>query len=231
MLKRVPTVRTNFTIADFIKSLVRAWYDLYRVLPKKSQVAVLYAQWGLETGLGTYCWNFNTGNIKAVDVPGVVVEYCVLSGVWEIVNGRKVFLSPENPGSWFRAFPTLDAGVDYHMSFLRNKRYKIAWTAVEQGDPVQFAKLLKQQGYYTAAEADYIKAMQYHFVRFMADSIYESALQDVINELNIVNFPDDYKPIDMQTFNVVDDSFTRKEKMASKNLLYRWAIKIKNIFN
>lgn len=211
MLIRVPTVRTNFSKVDFVKSLIKAWGRTYNVAPTKMQIAVIFAQWALETGSGTYCWNNNVGNVKAVDSPNATIEYCALNGVWEIVNGKKVILSPENPGAWFRSFKTLDEGVEFHMALLRNRRYKIAWSAVEQGDPALFAKLLKQQGYYTAPEADYVRAMNYHFLRFMTDTLFENALQQVATEIYPIPAPPEYKPVDIITHTVQEDIVEKKE--------------------
>ena len=216
MLVRVPTVRTNFAKIDFVKSLIKAWYRIYNNAPTKVQMGVIFAQWALETGSGTYCWNNNVGNVKAVDSTTETIEYCALNGVWEIVNGKKVTLSPENPGAWFRSFRSLDDGVAFHTNLLRNRRYRTAWVAVEQGDPALFAKLLKQQGYYTAPEADYVRAMQYHFLRFMIDTTFEDALLQAKAEL----FPPapppppppptEYKPVDVITYPTQEDVVDRK---------------------
>jgi len=180
MLKRVETVRTNFIIKDFIKSMVLVWKDMYGSFPSKKSLAVLFAQWSLETGQGASCWNNNLGNIKAKDTEGEVIEYCVLKGVWEIVNGKKIILPPEDPGSWFRSFPTLTEGVKFHFNFLKNKRYKAAWVAVEEGDYKKFASLLRKQGYYTASEEDYAKGMSGYYNNFMNGKTFDT----VIAELN-----------------------------------------------
>ena len=223
MLVRVATVRTSFKIEDFIDSLIKAWYEQYGSNPIKSQIAVIYAQWGLETGLGAFCWNNNIGNIKAFDVPGTTVEYCALNGVWEIINGKRIVLSSEDPGAWFRSFRTLDLGVAHHIDLLRNRRYKTAWLAVEQGNPAQFAHLLKQQGYYTAPEADYIKAMQYYFNKFMNDTIFER----VINALNI-NFPSDYKPVNISIFDTITDTVVKPDHPTFTTNIFN---KIRNILH
>lgn len=229
MLTRVPTVRTNFQVEDFIKSLAKAWYQQYNVIPAKNQLAVIYAQWGLETGLGTFCWNNNIGNVKAVDIPGTVIEYCALNGVWEIVNGKRITLSPEDPGAWFRSFPTLDLGVASHMDLLRNHRYKTAWTAVEAGDPAQFAHLLKQQGYYTAPEADYMRAMQYYYSKFMTGNIYEQVMASLVSYFEQIEFPQNYTPI---TFPVIEDAVNKADAIAiAPSRISLLINKIKNIFD
>lgn len=176
MLKVVPTVRTKFSTQDLTKSLIESWHDSYNELPKKEQIGVIFSQWALETGLGNSCWNFNLGNVKAVDDPNSIIEYCMLSNVWEIINGQKVIFQPPHPATWFRAFPTLKDGVMFHLDFLKNHRYKSSWSAIEAGDPAQFAHLLKMQHYYTAPEADYVKAMNIYFKKFMADPTFEQVI-------------------------------------------------------
>jgi len=176
MLKRVPTVKTNFDRYEFTSSMIKAWREIYGQLPDKKSIAVIYAQWSGETGQGMSCWNFNIGNVKAADVNGSIIEYCVLNNVWEIIGGKKVILPPENPGSWFRSFPTLDDGVRHHFSFLRSK-YKIAWSAVEAGDPVEFSKKLREKGYYTASLESYVKSMNWFFDQFMKSNYFEEFLK------------------------------------------------------
>lgn len=235
MLQQVPTVRTSFQTSDFISALIKAWYGLYNAFPTKEQIGVIYSQWGVETGLGTYCWNNNIGNVKAVDQSGVVVEYCALNGVWEIINGQRVTIPPENPGAWFRSFPTLDSGVAWFIGFLRNARYKVAWTAVEQGSPAQFAHLLKQQGYYTASEASYVQAMQYYFNKFMKDATFDTVLQGITaqqpqpSSTSTIEFPSDYQPLN---FDVKDNAFNRSDYThVSHSALNAFAVKVQNIFS
>lgn len=176
MLIKVPTVRTTCTDAELCEALILAWQSIYNVLPQKKSIAVIISQHNVETGSGISCWNWNLGNEKAADVAGQNVEYCALTGVWEIINGKKVILPPENPGSWFRSFKTLKEGVAFHIDFLKNHRYKNAWTAIEQGDPAGFAHLLKMAKYYTAPEADYVKLMLVFFNKFMKDQTFESVI-------------------------------------------------------
>lgn len=199
MLQLVPTTRTPFGISDFTKALIYAWYQIYNALPTREQIAVIFSQWALETGLGSSCWNFNIGNIKAVDAPDQTITYCMLENVWEIVNGKKVMFQPPNPATWFRAFDTLDAGVAFQLAFLRNKRYHVAWSAVEQGNPALFAHLLKEAGYYTAPEADYVRAMQYHFAQFNKIGIFENVLSAAEIDIGSISLPPDYQPLDGYT--------------------------------
>ena len=172
------TVKTTCSKSELIKGFVDGWIKQFNQIPSKESIGVLYAQNSLETGGTKYMWNWNIGNVKAVDKPGETVEYCVLNNVWEIINGKRIILSPNDPGSWFRSFPTLADGVAHHFNFLKNNRYKHAWTAVESGNPAAFAHLLKVAGYYTASETDYIKLMNSFFNSYMKSNDYENAVSN-----------------------------------------------------
>lgn len=176
----VPTVRTSYTQAQLIEGFVRGWFKTFGVLPSKKSIGVLYAQNTLETGSSIAMWNNNIGNVKFVPNANPAkddgVTYMMLANVWEIVNGKKVIFQPPSPATWFRAFETLADGIAFQLGFLRNYRYKKAWTAVEAGDPAEFAHLLRVAGYYTAPEADYVKLMNYHFNVFMKTNSFELAV-------------------------------------------------------
>ena len=182
MLKLVDTIQTNFSQKELIKTLIETWFNIYNKLPDKENIAIIFSQWSLETGQGKFCWNYNIGNVKAFDRANEVIEYCSLKGVWEIVNGKRIELSVNDPGSWFRSFATLKKGVDFHLDFLMNKRYKNAWGAIVDGDPVDFSRKLRVQGYYTAPEAHYTKALVGYFNVFMKSRNFELAIQEVIND-------------------------------------------------
>lgn len=178
----VPTIQTKYTQQQLTKAFIEAWFILYGEAPKKSSIGVLWAQNALETGQTTFMWNNNVGNVKYVanasDTPAM--EYCQLKNVWEMINGKKVTFQPPHPATWFRSFKTLTSGVAFHFDLLKNKRYKNAWTAVVAGDPADFSKKLRAQGYYTASEADYTRAVVGYFNSFMKSSSFEVALQEVL---------------------------------------------------
>lgn len=176
----VPAVKTKYTQQQMITGFIEGWRQLFNELPKKEAIGVIWSQNALETGSTASMWNNNIGNVKFVasknpdDDNGKT--YMMLSNVWEIINGQKVIFQPPNPATWFMAFPTLKDGVMFHLDFLKNHRYKSAWSAIEAGDPAQFAHLLKVQRYYTAPEADYVKAMNIYFKKFMADPTFEQVI-------------------------------------------------------
>lgn len=180
----VPAVRTNFTIPEFVKALSIAWKSIYNIYPDKRQIAVIFAQWSIETGQGKSCWNFNIGNVKFVPSSNPTdddgKQYMMLKGVWEIIGGKKVIFEPPHQATWFRAFSSIDEGVAHHIDFLKNKRYKKAWAAVEKGSPIEFAHLLKEAKYYTAPEADYAKAVGLYFNKFMKDDTFEKIIAELV---------------------------------------------------
>lgn len=180
----VPTTRTSYTTAQLIAGYVQGWNQQFGALPSKEAIGVLYAQNTLETGGTASMWNNNLGNVKFVASANPTDDdgklYMMLANVWEIVNGQKVIFQPPSPATWFRAFATLADGVAFELDFLKNHRYKAAWSAVESGNPAAFAHLLKLAGYYTAPEADYVKLMNFYFAKYMKMTAYE----DAINAMN-----------------------------------------------
>lgn len=164
----VPTIKTPVSMQAYARALARAWRLLLGAFPTKAQAGVLWAQYGIETGAGPYCWGWNIGNVKHVHGDGY--DYQALAGVWEgfsiatanalIASGQatrdpsaehqkavgagrmSVVFSPKHPASWFRVYPNLDAAMTSHLSFLR-KRFATAWTGVEAGDCTTFARALK----------------------------------------------------------------------------------------
>jgi hypothetical protein len=95
MLQLVETVRTTCTTKELIKAFCQGWFNIYKSPPNKKQIAVIYAQNALETGGTTYMWNWNIGNVKAVDISGENIKYCMLKNVWEIYNGKKIIYQPK----------------------------------------------------------------------------------------------------------------------------------------
>ena len=79
---------------------------------------------------------------------------------------------PPHPATWFRSFPTLADGIAHHFDFLRNRRYRAAWSAVESGNPAAFSHLLKVAGYYNADEKKYTDILVYYLNRFMNYILY-----------------------------------------------------------
>lgn len=181
--KLVTAVRTTYNQQDMIKGFTEGWYKQFGIIPKKESIGVLFSQNALETGGTKSMWNNNIGNVKFAPNKNPDLdngkEYMMLSNVWEIIGGKKVIFNPPDPATWFRSYATLGDGIGEHLDYLKNKRYKAAWAAVEAGDPAQFAHILKVNFYYTAPEADYVKGMQGWFKKFMADPTFESVIDNL----------------------------------------------------
>ncbi len=139
----LPAIVTPIVPVQLRAALATAWSNAPR-----NAVAVLMAQIGLETGWRScVCWNL--GNVKAAgDAP-----WCTFA-TWEMVNGRRLNLEAGDPGARFRAFSSLNEGVIFYLDIMRHRFVK-AWPAVVAADPLEFARLLREQRYYTAPLADY----------------------------------------------------------------------------
>lgn len=196
----VPVKRTAVTMADYVRSVVRSWSAVGTGVPLEKSIAVLWAQYMIETG-GAACWNYNLGNVKHVQGDGH--NYQMLGGVWEGVipvlaaqliaagqavadtnpshikavgeNKKSVIFQPPNPATWFRAFATLDQGMAEQLQILA-KRFSKAWPAVLAGDYASFASLLHAQGYFTASADAYAAGMKAPFNALVASSTYEDLI-------------------------------------------------------
>lgn len=186
----VPLVRTKFTTSEFIHAIVFCWDGLFKTLPTKEQVGILWAQYTLETGGGGACWNFNIGNIKKIR-NDAHKKYLMLPGTWEIINGKRVTFQPPSEVTWFRAYDTLQDGVSDYVKFLSKGRYKHAFAAMRTGSPEQFAHLLKVAGYYTAPEEDYVKLVRRGFNTFMKTNDYDKAIAELGKVQIVVEVPND----------------------------------------
>lgn len=181
----LPAVRTPSEPKAVYGALRAAWVEWTGVVPTRPQLLVLLSQWAHETGLGRATWCHNLGNVKGkpngerdwtffacgeeLEVQRfdrlandsrvqLVRRYTRVDGV-PMVSIKFV---PDHPASCFRAFETLEAGAADYLELLR-KRFDRAWPAVLAGDTTQFARLLRVQGYYTASELSYARALQAHY--------------------------------------------------------------------
>lgn len=199
----VPAVRTHVTLDGYARAAVKAWRIVGEGVPAKASIAVLWAQYMIETG-NRDAWGWNIGNTK--EVPNDGIDYHALNGVWEgaseaeaerlIAAGQatrdpspehahavgpgkvSVIFAPSHPASWFSDFPSLDAAMEHHLVFLA-RRFAPAWPAVLGGDYVKFAHVLGARGYFTANPDVYAGGMHSHFDAFMKSTAYE----DLIAEL------------------------------------------------
>ena len=183
--KLVATQRTLITLPEYIRAVIRAWSEVSDEPCRHEAVAVLWAQYIIETG-GKHCYGWNLGNVKHVDGDGF--DYHCLKGVWEGLsqaqaarviasgeavsdpsadhqkavgtNRRSVVFNPPHPATRFRCYPDLDTAMRSHLTLLAKKRYAAAWPAVLKGDYRGFAMSLKQRGYFTASAESYAAGMK-----------------------------------------------------------------------
>ncbi len=149
-MTQLAAIRTPLVPPQLRDAIGRAWPDA-----PTNAIAVLMAQIGLETGWKScVCWNL--GNVKAS--PDASATWCTFS-TWEMVGGKRVEFPAGSPGAAFRAFATLDEGVTFYLDILRH-RFVHAWPAVLSGNPREFARLLREQGYYTAPFEDYATGLE-----------------------------------------------------------------------
>jgi hypothetical protein len=182
--KLYETKKTTPTHLDFCKAFISAWRYLIGSTPTKEQCCIVMAKFALETGFGKNCYNWNLGNIKKIYGDSHKDGYVQLKGVWEVVNGKKVYYPKEAPQSYFRNYFTLNDGMIGYLSLISgSKRYADAFKALVDGNPSKYSKELKKAGYYTGSEQQYTSAVVSSFNSFMQKSYYDEALSAVNEEI------------------------------------------------
>lgn len=177
-VSRIAPKQTPATPTAVFAALVGAWQRLFGETPSDDSVAVLVSQWALETSWGESCFNFNLGNVPAVDGDGNAFTYYPC---WEVVSRAEahellkaagerkdgkpgpdvvianetddaaavVWFYPDHPRCRFRAFSSLEDGAEAYLKTLFH-RYKRAWASVLLGSPSGFASDLKALGFFKA---------------------------------------------------------------------------------
>ncbi len=165
----VPTVRTTPTLREFATALLAVWPEA-----TKGGAGVLWAQYASETGDGLHCYGWNLANVKWTK--GCGLDYQALHGVWEIINGQRVEIPPDNPGSWFRVYPSLEEGMASFVDSKRRGQWRSTWPFVEAVDPDGYARELRRMFYYTAPVETYVASMKAKLAKWMASDAFDSAL-------------------------------------------------------
>lgn len=153
--QRLPADMTVVTEMELYKALEKGWIKLWGDKPHRTSLLVLLAHWALETGRGKSMHAYNLGNIKSRVGDGHDYTYFACN---ELINGKWVWFYPDAAGCRFRAYKTLDLGVEDYLTLIR-KRFDKSWVAVLAGSPADFCHLLRVQRYYTADEASYTAAV------------------------------------------------------------------------
>jgi flagellum-specific peptidoglycan hydrolase FlgJ len=195
----VATSRTTPSMSQFVEALLRACPEI-----SKKGAAILWAHFAGETGSGRYCWNWNLGNVKWSK--GCGLDYVSLAGVWEVINGQRVQIPKEDPGSWFRAYPSLEAGMHAFVESKRAGRWTSTWPFVEAGDPEGYAAELKRHGYFTAPLADYQRSMRMFFDAFVSSKAFEQAQRRIGAEVATTDEDAPDTLVDFQVVHPVPDT-------------------------
>lgn len=175
---RIENCITTLTKEAVLEAFWKAWLAYFQEVPKKESIWVLLSQVTLETGLKScHCWNL--GNVKSREGDGYDYCYFACNEILPTSTAQRlaaanpatakiskdrgdgtciVWFYPDHPACRFRAFGSLLEGAIDHLAILV-KRFKKAWPAVLDGNPVAYAHALKVQGYYTADEASYTKSL------------------------------------------------------------------------
>lgn len=151
--------------------------------PKVEVLALALAKTALETGHWKSIWNANWGNVKAANTYDGMYTCIVLNEVLKRNGVNKlVWFAPEgelsanpakggvliekprdvppgHPQTRMRAFANKYDGVDQYIKFVENGYYKKAWAALLTGNATAYIRELKAAKYFTADEAEYLKAV------------------------------------------------------------------------
>lgn len=159
----VSPVRTPITSDQLCDALARELGEA----PNSHMVIALCAMSAFENGWWKSCWNYNLGNVKAG--PTWEGEYTCLTNVREIIKGDERWYSPEgetagkggpvigqrysvppgHPQTRFRAYPTLDAGIQAWSSELATT-YRPSLDVLKRGGSTDdFITSLKSESYFT----------------------------------------------------------------------------------
>lgn len=164
----VPTVRTTPTLLEFAIALLRVWPEA-----TKHGAGILWAHFAGETAEGHHCYGWNLGNVKWTK--GCGYDYQALKKNKEFVDGKYIKTPSTDPASWFRVYPSLEAGMTAFVNSKRTGQWRTTWPFVEQGEPEAYARELKRLRYYTAPVEDYVASMRAKLAKWMASTAFDDA--------------------------------------------------------
>jgi hypothetical protein len=132
--------RTAISPREAALNLARAWRDATGTNPNPATVAVLWAQWALETGRGRSMHGNNFGGLKGNASNGGSAVLSTREGYGE---------SEQRIQARFRTYACAADGARDYVHTL-GERYPSAFAAARDGDAARFAQALAAQGYFTA---------------------------------------------------------------------------------
>jgi hypothetical protein len=187
---KVAAVATKVTPEEMIRALGPAWTEDFGDPPKQVTIALILAHWALETGRGRSMMNYNVGNIKAPSTStphtyfqtwevfpvatankyvkaSTATEPCKLIRVDASGKTARISFYPDHPVCRFRSYESLADGLREYLLKLRD-RFKRAWPALLDGDPLRYVLALKAQGYMTADVSEYYRSVNSLFSEYFA---------------------------------------------------------------
>ena len=102
------------------------------------------------------------------------------------MDGKYIETASTDPASWFRVYPSLDAGMQAFVNSKRTRQWKSTWPFVESVDPEGYARELKRLWYYTAPLQTYVDSMKAKLAKWMASTAFDEAHMseaDTVTEL------------------------------------------------
>lgn len=140
-----------------------AWEKVLGKPPPDEALALLWAQWALETGRGRWMVDFNFAGVKGKAPRGG-------SAVWWTSEGsdddaRRV----RRVRSRFRAYRSAEEGARDYVGMLK-RRYPEAIRAARRGDAQGFVHALAKRGYFTSEPDAYCRALGSLSRQFLGDN-------------------------------------------------------------
>jgi hypothetical protein len=179
----VPTKRTTVN-PDALRDALASQLSRRGIKADLHALNGLVAMSAHETGVWRSCYNYNLGNVKAgVDWPG---QYMCLNNVWEVLKGKTRWFSPRgeisgrngtligpeypvpagHPQTRFRAYPTLEAGVEGWALKMAGMYRPALDILLAGGSTDAFLTQLKKQRYFTGDLVKYQKSVRSYYVKF-----------------------------------------------------------------
>jgi flagellum-specific peptidoglycan hydrolase FlgJ len=140
---------THISGGEAAASLATAYTNVFHEVPSPATLRVLVAQWSHETGGGRAMMNYNFGGIKGSSPAGLSAAYLTTEGA-----GAKAVKITDR----FRAYGSAAEGATDYVKFLAT-RFSGAMAQARQGDAEGFVRALKQGGYFTGSEEDYVRSV------------------------------------------------------------------------
>ena len=150
--------RTPMSGADAALHLSEAWCARFGAPPEPRTLAVLWAQWALETGRGQSMLGYNFAGLKGTGPTGKSTVTWTHEG-----HGA----NEHRERARFRAYDTAADGARDYLDLLAT-RFPGALRAAGEGSPDRFVGELRRGGYFTADPTKYrdaVKGLTHEYTR------------------------------------------------------------------